>query len=164
MIEAKKLRIGNKFLSPFDAIETVVSILDNTDRGKIKVLPPEEIAAGKIGYASEDHRKKYSHIIMCEENGNQYKPFEISGIPLTEEWLLKMGFSNKDYKPGYIGIDFKNTDFVLTYPSEDQEDFRKNFYFEFKYGGWPRLIQFATVHELQNFFFALTEEELTIKQ
>ena len=69
MIKASELRIGNKF-ECMGMIQTVFEILDNTDRGKIK-------QAG------------YEHLILCEENGNQYKPIEIQGIQLTEAWLRR---------------------------------------------------------------------------
>jgi hypothetical protein len=83
-------------------------------------------------------------------------------VPLTEEILLKCGFSTTDYKSGYIGIDHKAggiiTDFVLTYPLVIGE-FQKHFIWEhskFKYN------ELKYVHQLQNIFFALTNEELTI--
>jgi hypothetical protein len=82
-------------------------------------------------------------------------------IPLTEEWLLKFGFSTTDYKNGYIGIDHKVggiiTDFVLTYPLVIGE-FQKHFIWEhskFKYK------ELKYVHQLQNLYFALTNEELS---
>lgn len=36
MIKGKELRRGNKFVSLFGNTETVLSILDNTNNGKIK--------------------------------------------------------------------------------------------------------------------------------
>ena len=82
-----------------------------------------------------------------------------SPIPLTEEWLLKFGF-NKDYKKGYIGKDFSNQDFVLTEPFV-MGDWQKGYAFEFTTGGWSKYKEFNYVHELQNFYFTLTSEELT---
>jgi hypothetical protein len=81
-------------------------------------------------------------------------------ILLTEEWLLKFGF-NKDYKEGYIGIDTNNTDFVLSEPKV-LGDFQNHYAFEFKSGGWSKFNEFEYVHELQNFFFALTKNELSV--
>ena len=90
---------------------------------------------------------------------SQYEP-----IPLTEEWLLKLGFSLKDYKEGYIGIEHKAggiiTDFVLTYPKVMGE-FQKHFAWE--HSKWKyNTIEY--VHQLQNLFYILTNEELTIKK
>jgi hypothetical protein len=105
--------------------------------------------------------------VMCD--GINTKDIEginivfIHPIPLNEEWLLNFGFSTTDYKKGYIGIDHKAggiiTDFVLTYPLVNGV-FQKHFIWEhskFKYQ------ELKHVHQLQNLYFALTGEELTIK-
>ncbi len=84
---------------------------------------------------------------------------DISPIPLTEEWLRRLGFSDKNYKEGYIGIDVGDTDFVLNKPHDNW----LHFGWDFKYGGWPRQKSFEFVHELQNFFFVLTGKELELK-
>lgn len=80
-------------------------------------------------------------------------------IKITEEWLLNFGF-NKDYKKGYIGKDFSNQDFVLTEPFV-MGDWQKGYAFEFTTGGWSKYKEFNYIHELQNFYFTLTSEELT---
>ena len=75
-------------------------------------------------------------------------------IPLTEEWLLKFGFS-RDPKIGGDRIEFRVYRFdVLT--------------FNTNHGWWHNLQHLnATpldyVHQLQNLFFALTGEELTLE-
>lgn len=82
---------------------------------------------------------------------------EITGIPLTEEWLTKFGFTkNKEQ----FGIRIDEYAFLNIYT----DTFRYGLFDissgeEFK--SWDNLIQ--NVHELQNLFFALTGEELTIK-
>ena len=108
------------------------------------------------------HRNKaitvnWQELKWIQEENNNFQP-----IPLTEEILLKFGFSTTDYKKGYIGIDHKAggiiTDFVLTYPLVIGE-FQKHFIWEhskFKYN------ELKYVHQLQNLYFALTNEELTI--
>lgn len=81
-------------------------------------------------------------------------------ISLTEEWLLKFGF-NTDYNKGYIGIDVNNSDFVLTEPKvmhSQQEDYA----YQFNTGYLSRYKKFKYVHELQNFFYAITGEELVL--
>ena len=76
--------------------------------------------------------------------------FEIcKPIPLTEEWLLKFGF-------------YKNIDTELFEKSGFQIDFsviKCHFYLP-NYGDWYKELEF--VHQLQNLYFALTEEELTL--
>jgi hypothetical protein len=86
----------------------------------------------------------------------------IEPIPLTEEWLLKFGF-NKDYKSGYIGIDVHNSDFVLTEPKKMGE-WQNGYVFQFTAGNVPKFKEIFYVHKLQNLYFALTGEELTIKE
>ncbi len=82
-------------------------------------------------------------------------------IPLTEEWLLKLGF-NKDYKKGYIGIDVHNSDFVLTEPFVIGE-WQSYYTFQFTAGNIPKFTKLEFLHQLQNLYFALTGEELNIK-
>lgn len=89
-----------------------------------------------------------------------YKP-----IQLTEEWLIKLGFSNEDYIRGRIGIDYKagtfRTNFVLLYPGIIGT-FQKHFAWEFTTGSLPKYNELEYVHELQNLFFALTNKELVL--
>jgi hypothetical protein len=75
----------------------------------------------------------------------------VKPIPLTEEWLLKFGFV-KIYNCIYeIEMDGHVIEFDLR--------FRKmSVYFG------DILLQLKYVHELQNLYFALTSEELTIKE
>ena len=72
--------------------------------------------------------------------------FNILPIPLTEEWLVKFGFDNLGaygWGIGYFHIRFRNI---------------HKFYFPLK----NRLVRIKHVHKLQNLYFALTNEELTI--
>lgn len=68
-------------------------------------------------------------------------------IPLTEEWLVKFGFEKDSFGCLYFGYFY----------------YRKSLFYssgEFSNIGLPN-IQY--VHQLQNIYFALTGEELTIK-
>ena len=83
----------------------------------------------------------------------------IEPIPLTEEWLLKFGFEDitgVDYLL-HISIDFKLILIPVDgfYPQINKADD----------SGWQSisLNKINYVHELQNLYFALTGEELTIK-
>ena len=74
-------------------------------------------------------------------------------IPLTEEWLLKFGFDEITPKYYVLNIDENNS---FTY------------YYTFSGGFWHFefegiSIKIKYVHQLQNLYFALTGEELTIK-
>jgi hypothetical protein len=89
-------------------------------------------------------------------NGN-YQP-----IPLTEEWLLKFGFEFRDTNKQYGWYLEVSINRVLTWCHSkeinlefDLEDYNYNntlFDFNCQY-----------VHQLQNLYFALTNEELTWK-
>lgn len=88
----------------------------------------------------------------------------INPVPLTEDWLRKLGFDDKEYKDGFIGIDVRHTDFVLTKPNIKCESMTSKYYtFHCSYGGWPRFKSFKYLHDLQNFFYALYQEDLTEK-
>ena len=87
--------------------------------------------------------------------------YDFRPIPLTEEWLLKFGF-NKEYQKGYIGIDVCNSDFVLTEPLKMGE-WQTNYTFQFETGSVPKFKEIEYVHQLQNLYFALTGEELVLK-
>ena len=65
----------------------------------------------------------------------------VESIPLTEEWLLKFDENNKDFMVDKVGfVIFKNS-YAYQFIRDD-----------YKY-----------VHQLQNLYYALTGEELTIK-
>ena len=73
---------------------------------------------------------------------------DIKPIPLTEEWLLKFGFETKDKVFWDVG------------------NFRVG---QDRWGGYDYVsrrvdIDLKYVHQLQNLYFALTGEELTIKE
>jgi hypothetical protein len=140
-MEARELRIGNYLqiddLKGLAEVCTVSNMINNS------------ISAW---YYQEGKNRR---LFQCIE---RFKP-----IPLTEEWLLKLGFDN-DYKPNYIGIDVKTsnctTDFVLTKPFSMGE-WQKTFCYDLVQN---RFCAIEFVHELQNLFFALTGQELTLKQ
>ena len=79
-------------------------------------------------------------------------------IPLTEEWLLKFGFSVETKigrEMGADGVEFRVYHFdVLT--------------FNTNHGWWYKVQRINDtplehVHQVQNFYFALTGKELTLK-
>ena len=77
----------------------------------------------------------------------------IEPIPLTKEWLLKLGFDNRyesHWKSTYSD-GFGAWDFILQKPTEE-----RNYY-------WYEFAKIEYLHQLQNLYFALTGEELIIK-
>jgi hypothetical protein len=86
-------------------------------------------------------------------NEAEYVYDEIKPIPITEEWLLKFGF--KQIKPNHYWFKDKNSlrfsliDNNLHCSIGDDE-----------YGVLYKMIKY--VHELQNLYYALTNQELTI--
>lgn len=78
----------------------------------------------------------------------QYKP-----IPLTEEWLLKFGFEIKLKLSGHNGF-YLNGFYII----------KSNYVFELLIEGSSVILsKIKFVHQLQNLYFALTGQELTIK-
>jgi hypothetical protein len=74
---------------------------------------------------------------------------QVEGIPLTEEWLMKFGFL-KIGKFGFFHLD----SLYLTY-----NDDKTIFYFQYR----TKASIIHAVHQLQNLYFALTGQELTIE-
>ena len=88
----------------------------------------------------------YEYLITCEENGNQYKPIEIRPIHITEGWLMEFGFRNYDENKW-------DTD-AMTILKYDEGC---------KYLANHLHVNIFYVHQLQNLYFALTGNELTLK-
>jgi len=72
----------------------------------------------------------------------------IEPIPLTEEWLLKFGF---EIKQGRFGNEYWGK--INLYTSSDKK-------IVFCFDGYLKGIKY--VHQLQNLYFALTGNELTL--
>lgn len=151
MIKAQDLRIGNVFRG-IGGVQTVLSLEENTDRGK-------------CNYSNEEHRLMYSHLILCHQNGNQYKPFEIEPIPLTEEILLKVGFvrTKVPMKSDIEYIDYRMGQFVLfILPKGIVEVEFCAAHNKIEERGYLRAVKY--LHQLQNLYFALTARELDISK
>jgi hypothetical protein len=134
MIEAKDLRIGN----------TVYAKHHNNDSpNPNKFNLPVQI--GQI--------LKYEIITLSGERiGLKY----LEPIPLTEEWLVKMGFGQ--HKTNEDG------EYIYTLQTGLCQFIKKNGYMYIKQNcSEVGLNNIDTVHRFQNLYFALTGEELTIK-
>jgi hypothetical protein len=91
----------------------------------------------------------YDDEILTNFDGNQgdvfdYKPNELSGVQLTKDLIIKLGFIK--VKNGYKKGDF--------YIGNDKGCYYSETYLHF---------DAVYVHQLQNIYFALTNSQLTIK-
>ena len=81
---------------------------------------------------------------------------DVFGIPLTEEWLLKFGFLSdgdgflKDIKHNELFIHLNHFNEVIF-----QIGYKDN---------WSMNMSIRYVHQLQNLYFALTGEELSVNE
>lgn len=119
-------------------------------------------------YENEENEKINS--VVCEIIG--YDPFDdyywvknkegieefcdFEPIPLTEEWLLKFGFEKSNNNTEFYTFDLSKLSIHLK--SKQYADGRTYF------NSWCIIEkQIEYVHQLQNLYFALTQEELKIK-
>lgn len=139
MIRPNELRLGNKFrMIGGQMVQTVFEIIDNTDRNRIQ-------------FESAEHKEMYRVIVTCEENRNQYKPFEMEPIPLDESWLLRFGFTRCTDNTSWH--EFKS---LAVSASGAISIAHRN-----AWNNASTKVQY--VHQLQNIYFALTGEELELK-
>ena len=109
-----------------------------------QTMKASELRIGNWVY-SPSHKQNYKVIVLSYDIDVNATP-----IPLTEEWLLRMGFEFKRQKVGTNGI-FSKGELNLT----------------LSYGGivYRKLNRpVLYVHQLQNLYFALTNQELEIKE
>lgn len=121
MINAKELRIGN-------LVE--YRITDKLDERK-EWWEVSEIDADDIHWLSKVDTKDE----------------DFKAIPLTEEWLFKLGFINDKVLEFYRN-DFTDSTIIIDY----------NFICLLGYSH----VKLNYIHELQNLYFALTQRELTV--
>jgi hypothetical protein len=87
--------------------------------------------------------------------GKCYEFNELEPTPITEEYLLSFGFQSKDIHDNYK---FKDIEISTTYRKISNNE-RYGFHLVGQYE-----IKIEFVHQLQNLYFVLTNEELTFKQ
>ena len=134
-MEAKELRIGNLLYLAFAKKNVVVFGID--------VIEISEITHNLIRF-KDGINFSVSKIELFEP------------ILLTEEWLLKFGFekSNLDEDNAWLELKYR----YLKFSSDESVEFKKVYLTINKMD-----IICKYVHQLQNLYFALTGEELTIK-
>jgi hypothetical protein len=136
-MESRDLRIGNYLI--IDGVLVRVRSVYSFTNGSFK---NNEGRVEAYRYDSIFEPKKISAGI------NRFEP-----IPLTEEWLVKFGFNFSGYN---------NEDKAL-YKIDDEVWIVKNIVTKQFYLNEYQL-EIKHVHQLQNLYFALTNEELTIKK
>jgi hypothetical protein len=122
---------------------------------EIKELTASELRIGNLILMKGFHAVIITadYIVSIQNGDNRFEP-----IPLTEEWLLKFGFkaitnnsAGKIYSTVIDGVFSSDLTFVFWETTAQKgRIYRHNT--EIKY-----------VHQLQNLYFALTNEELTWK-
>lgn len=117
------------------------------------MIQVNELRVGNIVQKLIDDQWSVSKIGAREFLAISEHPEWVNPIPLTETWLLKLGFEVRDFHfffhPKW-GTVFLRTAF-LNSPR-----------FHVKTGEGSKLTCLLYVHQLQNLYFALTGEELTI--
>lgn len=142
-MDARELRIGN-----------YVSINNPRFFEEIKNIPlrvksitelPDFISVGIHHFIGEDYHDYHQKNCFVEP------------ISLTEEWLLKFGFE-KHHKEYY-------NDVMMLNPIKSSNNEYEIYFFPAALGSASRgrFQRLYFVHQIQNLYFALTGEELTIK-
>lgn len=132
-MDIKELRIGNLLTTiegtkHYDKVLEVENIIDNN----------------------------YYNLDDALTNVNGYNLSELLPIPLTEEWLLRLGFNvvgNSDKEDSlhpWLTYEFEGIEITLPY-------------MEFHYNCGDNSVELKHVHSLQNLYFALTGKELECK-
>lgn len=150
-MKANELRLGN-LVSSYDLLSEITSV--NNEGCFIQIIDHTD---------EHDYTQDVSNNFICP-------------IPLTEEWLLRFGFEKGKFEKWHgNGFDYKPVD-VYT---ERYRFTMLNTEFEYHLSNWfykgnidnqdtavwygNDLIKCDYVHQLQNLYFALTGEELTLK-
>lgn len=130
MINANELRIGNLIYGVSDRVETVTLIKE------------------------DNYVQAYAGMLIETVHGIELK--YCSGIELTEDWLLKLGFNltihNRDSGYKQFGKIVCGFDFTFCIECNNEP--------EFSIDNKPTQSDMKHVHQLQNLYFALTGKEL----
>lgn len=124
------------------------------------MIKPNELRIGNLVYfkgvlnkviavwiSKEDSSKSYFHCEPIDDKICDNPKIGFHGIPLTEEWLVKFGFGRVD------GNEFNIITGMTIFRIEER----------FELGNHDFPIELKYVHQLQNLHFALTGNELELK-
>lgn len=145
MIDPKDIRIGNlvEFKGQYVPIVKIDSMNELIDDGKLiykgSVAVPEYSPDGRIW------------------NYNSPWLEQVNPIPITDEWLQKFSFG-KLSNGEFVLDNFRVVDYYII-------DSQLHFSFRIKHPDYTiyHLVEIKHVHQLQNIYYALTQEELTLK-
>jgi hypothetical protein len=132
-MKANELRIGNLVL---------------TDRNNsIKTIVEVRSFIVSVEYIRTDTNCKHQSMVDYER---------LIPIPITEAWLLKFGFEkdNSENNKTYLSPTVNGNRIKIYFNRFGVAKFTMNMFHQ---------IEIEYVHQLQNLYFALTGEELTIK-
>jgi hypothetical protein len=90
-------------------------------------------------------------------NHGCYNMSYIDPIPLKEEWLIKFGFENLTMDKEFCDMEFELLHPLMSFHWDGRLSMGQN-------GNTIGLNVIKHIHQLQNLYFALTGEELTIKK
>ena len=117
-------------------------------------MRPQELRIGnliKVSWKQDPYYVTGDILYEMDEFEHCYSP-----IPLTEEWLVKFGFDQVE-ESGVFDIDIDGDRYLSV------NDMQKKCYVGASID-WTLIKCPESVHQLQNLFFALTGEELCVKQ
>ena len=146
-MKANELRIGN-----------IVNISEDWYRRNPHLSKtPKQIIVDSINYDGLIGTSIYF------ANGYEIED-DLDPIPITEEWLLRLGFekNNQSYQVVYtINVE---DEYEQDYTSKLYLGLDGQYFIGIPYELFRGKSKIQYVHQLQNLYFALTGEELTIKE
>lgn len=136
------------------------------------MIPTNELRINNLVYYNNQHNEigliteiktslnpKIDYVGINNRIDVYYQTKHINPIPLTEKWLLKFDFKliieSSNISKWFIGYNPITHDylFIITQFIDENRFFFKNGFHTIKH-----------IHELQNLYFALTGEELTLNE
>jgi hypothetical protein len=140
-MKAKELRIGNLIFKP------------KYENGQRILVPRVVTAIGQIG----------GKVSKLEDGNYIFNYSDVEPIPLTEEWLVKFGFVDDSLPERYSTMGPVNCFKCdrLSVSSQDGKYYPVRKYDNIQHVAYGVGLEY--VHQLQNLYFALTGEELTIR-
>lgn len=116
---------------------------------------------GKRGHVVVTEIRANNNVKIHDNTSSFYVGICLIPIEITKEWLLKLGFEYSEYYKNYkvkAGNSYFNS---VGWNDDDCEWYYNN---DISDAGCYYITSIKYVHQLQNLFFALTGQELTIKQ
>ena len=112
---------------------------------------------GGIWYELSDNIDEWDYYIQCGLNHLDYPISDIKPIPLTDEWLKNFGFEKREKYVGH-GINDLLYEWSLNGYTFSEDVYGKWFLCGYNWN----TERMSYVHQLQNIYFALSGEELSL--